>query len=97
MTGKETIDILDRIARENNGNKVYGKAENAVAYVFAESCICVTPQDLSANRERDFSRPLMAVRMSRVAEIQVTGWGSERYLTVYIKSKEEDFFNIRIK
>ena len=35
MTGKETIDILDRIARENNGNKVYGKAENAVAYVFA--------------------------------------------------------------
>ena len=37
------------------------------------------------------------VRMSRVAEIQVTGWGSERYLTVYIKSKEEDFFNIRIK
>jgi len=96
MTRNEIIDALDEIARKHNGNKNYAKDADAVSYEFAEAHITVTSVDLAANREGDFSRPLMAVRMSRVAEIQVTGWDSERYLTVYIKSKEEDFFNIRI-
>ena len=96
MTRKEIMDALDEIARKHNGNKNHAKDADAVSYEFAEANVVVTPVDLAANKEGDFSRPLMAVRMSRIAEIQVTNFYSEKYLTVYIKSKEEDFFNIRI-